>query len=56
MLKVVAVLPDLLLITGSALVSYGAYLVHPALGFVVGGALLILAGAATARAQSARKQ
>lgn len=55
MSKVVSFLPDLLLIAGSASVSYGAGLVHPALGFATGGALLIAAGIVLARSQEAHK-
>lgn len=55
MSKVVSVLPDLLLIAGSASVSYGAGLVHPALGFSTLGAALIAFGVVLARSQAARK-
>lgn len=54
MSKVASFLPDLLLITGSASVSYGAFLVHPALGFVVGGILLAIAGVGLDRAKVSR--
>ena len=36
--------PDLLLVSGSAGVSYGAWLVYPPLGYIVAGALMIYAG------------
>jgi len=36
--------PDALMIAGGAGVSYGAWMVYPAAGFVVGGLLTILAG------------
>lgn len=37
-------LPDALLVAGAAAVSYGAWLAYPPCGFIVGGALLIVAG------------
>lgn len=37
-------LPDVLLLSGAAGVSYGAWLAWPPLGFVVAGALAIVAG------------
>ena len=37
-------LPDALLIAGAAGVSYGAWLAWVPLGFIVAGALLIVAG------------
>lgn len=36
--------PDALMIAGGAGVSYGAWMVYPAAGFIVGGLLTILAG------------
>lgn len=37
-------LPDALLIAGAAAVSYGAWLAFPPCGFIVGGALMLVAG------------
>jgi len=37
-------LPDLLLVAGAAGLSYGAWLAYPPAGYVVGGALAIIAG------------
>lgn len=37
-------LPDALLIAGYFLVSYGAWIAFPAVGFIVAGALAIVAG------------
>lgn len=37
-------LPDALLVVGAAGVSYGFWLVAPAAGFIVAGALAIVAG------------
>ena len=45
-----SLLPDALLLAGTAAVSYGAWLVHQPSGFIVGGALLLLAGFLTAKA------
>lgn len=36
--------PDLFLVSGAAILSYGAYSVWPPLGYVVAGALMIYAG------------
>jgi len=43
-------LPDALLIAGSAALSYGAWLLHPAAGFISGGVLAIAGGIVAARA------
>jgi hypothetical protein len=39
-----SLLPDLLLVAGAAGVAYGAWMAYPPAGFVVGGALAIVAG------------
>ena len=39
-----SVAPEMTMIGGWAAVSYGAWLLHPAAGFLVGGALAIVAG------------
>jgi len=44
-------LPDLLFVAGSSLLSYSAWLLHPAAGYGVGGAILIVAGLVTAKGQ-----
>jgi hypothetical protein len=44
-------LPDVLLVAGSASVSYGAWVAWPPAGFLVAGALLIIAGIQIARAE-----
>lgn len=44
------VLPDLLLVTGSASISFGAWLVFPPAGFIVGGFLLLATGVKLAKA------
>ncbi len=36
--------PDALMIGGACGVSYGAWLVYPPAGFIVGGVLVLLAG------------
>jgi hypothetical protein len=38
------ILPDVLLIIGAAGVSYGAWMAWNPIGFIVGGALAIVAG------------
>lgn len=43
-------LPDVLMILGGASVSYGAWSAWPPAGWLVAGALLIIAGIQTARA------
>jgi hypothetical protein len=40
----IKLLPDLLLVGGAAGVSYGAWLAYPPAGFIIAGALLIVAG------------
>lgn len=42
-------LPDVLLVAGAASVSYGAWMIYPAAGFIVCGALAIYAGVSLAR-------
>ena len=37
-------LPDVLLVVGALMASWGAYLIHPAAGFITIGILLILTG------------
>jgi hypothetical protein len=37
-------LPDLLLLAGAGSVAYGAWAIYPPAGFIVGGALVLLAG------------
>lgn len=39
-----AYLPDLLMVAGAALVSYGAWLAWQPAGFIVAGALVLMAG------------
>lgn len=43
-------IPDALLIVGAAAVSYGAWLAWSPAGYIVGGALIIVAGLQLARA------
>lgn len=42
-------LPDLLMVCGAGAVAYGAGLVYPPAGFIVGGLFLLAAGWLTAR-------
>ena len=50
MKQLTSMLPDALMIGGAAALSYGSWLVYPAAGFVVAGALSLVAGVLTARA------
>lgn len=49
MKKLKAAIPDLLLIAGAAAVSYGAWLAWQPAGYIVGGALILIAGLQLAR-------
>jgi len=42
-------LPDALLVAGAMTLSYGAYLAYPPAGYIVAGALGIIAGLKIAR-------
>ena len=44
-------LPDVLLMLGGGSLAYGAWLAWPPAGWLVAGALLIIAGIQTARAE-----
>lgn len=41
---VLKLLPDVLLVAGAAGIGYGAWLIFPPAGYIVGGALAIIAG------------
>ena len=41
---------DLVGIAGAGLISYGAWLAYPPAGFVIGGALMVMAAVLMARA------
>lgn len=45
-------MPDALAVCGVASVSYGAWLVYPAAGFVVGGLFMLAGGLLSARKAS----
>lgn len=45
---------DVFLLTGASLLSYGAWLVYDPAGYLMPGALLILAGLARGRAEALR--
>lgn len=51
----VPLVPDALMVAGAFAIAYGAWLVHPAAGFVVGGGLSLTAGVLAARL-AARKE
>lgn len=42
-------LPDILMAGGAATLSYGAWMAHPAAGFLVGGLLMLVAGVMIAK-------
>jgi len=44
MQKALEILPDAIIVAGAGLVSYGAWLMIPAVGFVVAGVLAIAGG------------
>jgi hypothetical protein len=46
---ITSMLPDALMVSGSAGISYGAWMVYPPAGFLVAGALLLVAGILAAR-------
>jgi hypothetical protein len=43
------ILPDLLLLSGAGLLSYGSWLIYPPAGFVVGGILVLIQGVMMSR-------
>jgi hypothetical protein len=47
--KFIHALPDSLLVAGAACVAYGAWLFHPAAGYIVGGVLLLAGGVQAGR-------
>jgi len=49
MKQLTSLIPDALMIGGAAALSYGAWLVYPAAGFVVAGLLSLTAGILSAR-------
>lgn len=48
MQKFIKALPDVLIIAGVAAISYGAWLIMPAAGFITGGALTFAGGVLSA--------
>lgn len=55
MQKITSAIPDALIVAGSLALSYGAGLLHPAAGFIVGGLLLIAGGVIVARNAAVKK-
>jgi hypothetical protein len=39
-----AAIPDALIVTGTGVLSYGAWLVYPAAGYLTGGGLMLVFG------------
>lgn len=46
--------PDTLLMAGAGCVSYGAWLIYPPAGFIVGGLLMLVGGYLSASTAAAR--
>lgn len=44
-----SIIPDMLMLSGAAGLSYGAWLIYEPAGFLAGGALLLAGGVLTAR-------
>lgn len=55
MKKLIKMVPDALIVLGAGALSYGAGLLHPAAGFIVGGMLLLAGGIFTAQRAPAEK-
>jgi len=49
----VQLIPDALMVVGAGAIAYGAWLVHPAAGYAVGGGFSLGAGIVAARKASA---
>ena len=49
MRKIKPLLPDALIIAGVGAIAYGAWLVHPAAGFITGGSILLALGIRSAQ-------
>jgi hypothetical protein len=49
MKKLIKMVPDALIVCGAGALSYGAGLLHPAAGFITGGAVCIALGIIAAR-------
>lgn len=48
MQKLISALPDALIVSGVGAISYGAWLIHPAAGFIAGGILVLAFGVLSA--------
>lgn len=55
MKTLIKTVPDALIVSGAAALSYGAGLLHPAAGFMAGGILLLVGGVCAARRASTEK-
>lgn len=53
MQKFIKALPDAMIVAGVGAIAYGAWLLHPSAGFVVGGALTVTFGVIAARSPKA---
>lgn len=46
---IISLLPDVLMVAGAAVISYGAWLIYSPAGFLVGGCFALAAGILAAR-------
>lgn len=46
---VAGLVPDVLMVTGTGAIAYGAWMVYPPAGWLAGGALVLTAGVLAAR-------
>jgi len=56
MKKLITAIPDGLIVSGAGALSYGAGLLHPAVGFIAAGLLLMTGGVFAARRAPAEKE
>jgi hypothetical protein len=56
MKKLITMVPDALIVSGAGALSYGAGLLHVAVGFIVAGALMVAGGVIVARKTQAQTQ
>jgi len=52
MKKFIAAIPDLMIVAGGGAVAFGAWMVQPAAGFIVGGVMSIAFGILAAKART----
>jgi hypothetical protein len=52
MQKLTAAIPDALIVVGGVSVAFGAWILHPAAGFITGGAIAITFGIMAAKVKA----